>query len=415
MRRCRCCWTRATSGPSSCSRGPSPRRAVLGRGAISVGGVVRWEDAPYAAAILDTVIAAGPPRPRRVRPLRAAADRRVPALARPQGRRASERIDSPLLLLPVTLTRKRGVRDRYVLQAESTEAEVNPALRQILRQLYGLELPESVDLAEERIEDLHARLVGRDRRDRARRGAAAPRAPARRGSSSGARSIDARRSSAGPGARAAAVGPRSYAYSYRRHDYRPLGIQIFRDRVAARPSPLRARAGRVRAPATAPATRGRDPRGSGRGTGVGEPVRVGARPDARSRVANVNSRTLSLVRDYGELLDVGRDLRRVRPDLRARARAARRATWWRTSRSTTATSSSPPTARRSRALGSRTLGRQPRHPGSARHRQVADDHQPRRRLRRARASASCSCARSARRSTSSTPAFASAASTSSRR
>ena len=47
------------------------------------------------------------------------------------------------------------------------------------------------------------------------------------------------------------------------------------------------------------------------------------------------------------------------------------------------------------------------HPGPARHRQVADDHQPHRRLRRAAASACCSSARSAPRSTSSTTACAS--------
>ena len=45
-----------------------------------------------------------------------------------------ERIVSPLLLLPVEVTRKKGVRDQYVVQADTTEAEVNPVLRQQLRQ-----------------------------------------------------------------------------------------------------------------------------------------------------------------------------------------------------------------------------------------------------------------------------------------
>ena len=44
-----------------------------------------------------------------------------------------ERIASPLLLLPVELAKKRGVRDTYVLTATTSEAEVNPALRHHLK------------------------------------------------------------------------------------------------------------------------------------------------------------------------------------------------------------------------------------------------------------------------------------------
>jgi len=52
-----------------------------------------------------------------------------------------ERIHSPLLLLPVELTKKRGVKDHYTLEPSDTEAEVNPALRHHLKQLYNLDLP----------------------------------------------------------------------------------------------------------------------------------------------------------------------------------------------------------------------------------------------------------------------------------
>lgn len=58
------------------------------------------------------------------------------------------RIHSPLLLLPVELTKKKGIRDSYILQPSGTVAEVNPALRHFLKQLYDLDLPESIDLAE---------------------------------------------------------------------------------------------------------------------------------------------------------------------------------------------------------------------------------------------------------------------------
>src|SRR6185436_7260657 len=60
----------------------------------------------------------------------------------------SLRITSSLLLLPVVLEKKKGVRDAVFLTAENDEAEVNPVLRQYLEQVYGVELPETVDLSE---------------------------------------------------------------------------------------------------------------------------------------------------------------------------------------------------------------------------------------------------------------------------
>ena len=56
------------------------------------------------------------------------------------------RLDSPLLLLPVKLVRKKGVRDQYLLEPVSDEAEINPVLRRHLSNLYGLRLPETLDL-----------------------------------------------------------------------------------------------------------------------------------------------------------------------------------------------------------------------------------------------------------------------------
>ena len=71
---------------------------------------------------------------------------------------SEERIVSPLLLLPVELTKKKGVRDQYLLDPTSSEAEVNPALRHHLHQLYGLRLPEYVDLREKPLEQFHLEL-----------------------------------------------------------------------------------------------------------------------------------------------------------------------------------------------------------------------------------------------------------------
>lgn len=70
-----------------------------------------------------------------------------------------ERFDSPLLLLPVRLERRRGVQTTWKLSAPSTEAEVNPVLRHQLAQVYGLDLPETVDLAVADVHSLHVLLA----------------------------------------------------------------------------------------------------------------------------------------------------------------------------------------------------------------------------------------------------------------
>lgn len=70
-----------------------------------------------------------------------------------------ERFDSPLLLLPVELTKTKGVRDVYSVTALSTEAEVNPVLRYYLKQLYAIDLPECVDLTTDSLDNLYGILV----------------------------------------------------------------------------------------------------------------------------------------------------------------------------------------------------------------------------------------------------------------
>jgi DNA polymerase III delta prime subunit len=62
---------------------------------------------------------------------------------------AAERIRSPLLLLPVTLKKNKKVKeDHYVLKALDNAAEVNPVLAGQLRELYGIRLPDLIDLEE---------------------------------------------------------------------------------------------------------------------------------------------------------------------------------------------------------------------------------------------------------------------------
>ncbi|MGN6509414.1 MAG: AAA domain-containing protein, partial [Chitinophaga sp.] len=64
-----------------------------------------------------------------------------------------ETIFSPLLLIPVELKKKKQVGgDQYVLSVTDNNAEVNPVLANQLRELFGIELPDLVDLEEMSVE-----------------------------------------------------------------------------------------------------------------------------------------------------------------------------------------------------------------------------------------------------------------------
>ena len=75
----------------------------------------------------------------------------------------AERFDSPLVLVPVRLTKKKGVRDSWLLEATESEAEINPVLRHYLKQLYDLDLPERLDLTSSTLDEFHAYLAAKIR------------------------------------------------------------------------------------------------------------------------------------------------------------------------------------------------------------------------------------------------------------
>ncbi|MEM7431635.1 MAG: AAA domain-containing protein [Pseudomonadota bacterium] len=56
-----------------------------------------------------------------------------------------ERINSPLILIPASLRKKKGVKDHFELTTTAKDAEINPALRHYLRELYDIRLPETID------------------------------------------------------------------------------------------------------------------------------------------------------------------------------------------------------------------------------------------------------------------------------
>ncbi|HHH27322.1 MAG TPA: DUF4011 domain-containing protein, partial [Polyangiaceae bacterium] len=220
-----------------------------------------------------------------------------------------DRIRSPLLLLPVELDRKRGVRDSYVLTPTSDMAEVNPVLRHLLVGLYDLELPEFVDLGETDLATFHEALRAEIVRSepgitlhllskpqirlvhqRARRRLAAWR---RRSKVSG-RGI--RRHG-------------DVSYSYAKTNLRPLGLQLFLQKVKPERLELEEHYEAARPVESAGATDTKEP-------AVEETARevYQITEEATGRfdwavdlthltLGNFNYRKMSLVRDYDEILE----------------------------------------------------------------------------------------------------------------
>ncbi len=144
---------------------PELAAEVIAGQPMSLGRWLRFEDQPYLPSALDKLIADA----RRDRAEYGFAQLRLVTVFlhwHNLKETPGERISSPLLLLPVELTKKKGVRDQYILDPTSSEAEVNPALRHHLHQIYGLRLPESVDLKETSARAISSRPPGADSRQR---------------------------------------------------------------------------------------------------------------------------------------------------------------------------------------------------------------------------------------------------------
>jgi len=158
---------------------------------------------------------------------------------------ADERIQSPLLLIPVALKKvKRIKEDHYILQALDNEAEVNPVLANQLRELYGIQLPDFVNLElpdfvnlEEMSPELFYKIV-KAQIDEANQGIRLlyqhkPKiklvhSVARQTVSNYKRRL---RKSSG-----SMEHYKNIAYSYEPEHYKPLGLEIFKQRIELRPS-----------------------------------------------------------------------------------------------------------------------------------------------------------------------------------
>lgn len=72
---------------------------------------------------------------------------------------ADETIESPLLLIPVMIKKiKRLKEDHYILEIKDNNAEVNPVLANELNELYGIRLPDFIDLEETDMEAFYLLL-----------------------------------------------------------------------------------------------------------------------------------------------------------------------------------------------------------------------------------------------------------------
>lgn len=67
----------------------------------------------------------------------------------------NEKIQSPLLLIPARLKKRKGISDMFSLDLLQTEAQVNPVLSYYLKELFDIRLPANYDLSTYSIEDVY--------------------------------------------------------------------------------------------------------------------------------------------------------------------------------------------------------------------------------------------------------------------
>jgi hypothetical protein len=275
---------------------------------LSLQGYLRFEDYPFLAPSIDKIR------------LQAQSDikeygfsqlRLALAFLRwhDPAREKAERIDSPLILLPVELRKHRGTDTGFEISPLSSprEADINPVLRHHLREAYGIDLPETIDVTSAgSLKTLHKTI---ERAIRRRHAGVALHLVAKPRIQLIHRTVKRQLDEYNRRTRKTGRGLKDYgglAYSYDRDTFEPLGLALFNQHVRVRPAP------------------GREMISQGRpvdASGGAEPV-----PDAEASrdfyafdsgqdvdplnweldltavtLSNFNYRKMSLVRDYGEL------------------------------------------------------------------------------------------------------------------
>lgn len=211
-----------------------------------------------------------------------------------------ERIVSPLLWLTVQISKAKGVRDQYVLHCPEPITEFNPALRHLLRQLYDIQLPESVDLTSTSLESIHQNLLQQIQKTEPGVRLELQQRPQIRMILQKAvqrvRQFNRKRRQGKERVSA------SVDFSYERNDYRPLGLALFEKFVRPSPLPQRLAAGGSTRPSLdfmAVETEAKT-----YAIGVDEGHRFAWELDlTQVTLANFNYRKMSLVRDFSALID----------------------------------------------------------------------------------------------------------------
>lgn len=273
---------------------------VLGGGKVALAKWLRFEDQPYLPSAFDRIIS----ETRRDRAEYGFSHLRlVVAHLRWHNLKEApeERIQSPLLWLPVDVAKQKGVRDQYFMQAPEAEAEFNPALRHYLRQLYDIRLPECVDLSQTSIEQIQADLAAQIQRTEPGVTLALTTKPEieliHQKAVQRLRVFQRRR-----GASARSGGVSRPEFSYDRDDYRPLGLALFEKYVKPSPLPQRIAVGASMPPR--PDRMAAEAEAMSYALASGEGHRFKWEIDlTQVTLANFNYKKMSLVRDYTQLID----------------------------------------------------------------------------------------------------------------
>ncbi len=151
----------------------------------------------------------------------------------------NERIQSPLLLIPVELKKiKRLKEDHYAMKVLDNAAEVNPVLANQLRELYGIKLPDFVDLDDMSLEKFYELLKAQV--DSANQGiqlhyADKPKIKLVHSVAKQTVTNYKKRLRRSDGQ---LDSYKNISYSYQPENYKPLGLEIFKQRIEPRASYL---------------------------------------------------------------------------------------------------------------------------------------------------------------------------------
>ena len=271
----------------------------------------RWlqcADYPYLAPSLDKVRSAAR---KDSRELGFNQLRLVLAFLRWHDDEKAERINTPLVMLPVTLKRQPGTTDGYslVLEAPVTEADVNPVLRYVLGDRFRVDLPETIDMSRlDALQELCERLERDVRRSRpgvAIRVVDQPRVQVFQATIK--RQIEEHRRRQRRGGQPLKDW-RGVGYSYAPDSYQPLGFELFDRFVRPKSAPSHEFEGDILPGAFSGLS---DPASAATSMAAASAYEIGEAVDplrweidlCAVTLANFNTRKMSLVRDYEMLLD----------------------------------------------------------------------------------------------------------------